>query len=333
MLRDVLSENKKPIVSLVDTSHFPDLEPLAAQRLQGLATIKIVNERVGLELGRALSDSDAAIVDYSTQMSAEVISELKQCKLIVTVSVGYDNINLQQATMKGISASNVPGYCTEEVADHTIALLLAVTRNIFTMKESVQEGKWDELAGGQVPRLRGRTLGIIGLGRIGIAVALRAKALGLEVIVYDPYLPTGRDKSIGVKSVEFDTLIRTCDIFTIHCPLTEETRHMLGRNEFQAMKNGVYIINTGRGPVIDSQALLEALQSGKVVRAGLDVFENEPPNPDHPILKMKQVLVTPHAGFLSMESSYDRISMALDEVIRLLHHERLRNVVPAKKID
>lgn len=324
-----MSEKEKPVVSLVDTSHFPGIERLAEQRLRDLATIEIVNDRVDRELGRALNESLAVMVDSSTQVSSAVISELKKCKLIVTISVGYNNIDLHAASEHGISASHVPGYCTEEVADHTLGLLIAVTRNIFVLKDSVHEGKWDENVGGRVPRLRGRTLGIVGLGRIGTAVALRAKALGLEVIAYDPYLPTGRDKSVGVKSVELDTLIRNSDIISIHCPLTNESQHIIGTREFQTAKDGVYVINTSRGGVIDDTALVEALRSGKVAGAGLDVLEHEPPNPDHPLLKMRQVLITPHAGFLSVEAATDRISMAVDEVARLLRHQRLRNRVNA----
>jgi phosphoglycerate dehydrogenase-like enzyme len=269
------------------------------------------------------------IVDYSTRVSSEVITELAKCELVVTVSVGYDNIDLQEAGRRGISVSNVPGYCTEEVADHTIGLLIAVTRNIFTLRESVLDGKWDELAGGPIPRLRGRTLGIIGLGRIGTAVALRAKALGLNVITYDPYIPTGRDTSVGVRSVELETLLRESDMISIHCPLTDETLHMIGAKEFEVMKDNVYIINTGRGAVIDNKALAETLRSGKVAGAGLDVLEHEPPARDEPLLKMKTVLITPHAGFMSVESAADRIRMAVDEVVRLLRHQHLRNVVNA----
>jgi len=324
-----LSEREKPVVSLVDTSHFPDLVPLAAQRLRNLATTELVNDRVGRELGRAANNSLAMVVDYSTRVSSEVITELAKCELVVTVSVGYDNIDLQEAGRRGISVSNVPGYCTEEVADHTIGLLIAVTRNIFTLRESVLDGKWDELAGGPIPRLRGRTLGIIGLGRIGTAVALRAKALGLSVITYDPYIPTGKDTSVGVRSVELEPLLKDSDMISIHCPLTDETLHMIGAKEFEMMKDNVYIINTGRGAVIDNNALADALRSGKVAGAGLDVLEHEPPAPDDPLLKMKKVLITPHAGFMSAESAADRIGMAVDEVVRLLRHQHLRNVVNA----
>jgi D-3-phosphoglycerate dehydrogenase len=324
-----LPEKETPTVSLVDTSHFPDLEPLASQRLLNMAKIEVVNERVGRELGRAARNSIAMLVDSSTRVTPEVIAELAECKLIVTVSVGYDNIDLQEAARRGISVSNVPGYCTEEVADHTIGLLIVVTRNIFTLKKSVYDGKWDELAGGPIPRIRGMTLGIIGLGRIGTAVALRAKALGLNVIAYDPYIPNGRDTAVGVRCVELEALLKDSDIVSIHTPLTSETFHMIGAKQLEAMKDNVYIINTGRGPVIDNKALADALRSGKVAAAGLDVLEHEPPALDEPLLAMKQVVVTPHAGFMSLESAADRIGMAVDEVVRLLRHQHLRNTVNA----
>jgi D-3-phosphoglycerate dehydrogenase len=253
---------------------------------------------------------------------------MKNCKIIVAASVGFDHIDLNAAGRKGIYVSNVPGYCAEEVADHTIGLLLAVARKIFVLNNITRSGKWDDWEAAEpVYRLRGRTLGIIGLGRIGMAVALRAKAFGLNVIALDPYIPIGRDTALGVKSVSFDILLHDSDVISIHVPLTDETHHMIRSREFERMKTGVFIINTSRGAVMDHDALVNGLRSGKVAGAGIDVFEKEPPATDDPLLKMDNVVTTPHTGFLSVESQRDRQSMAVDEVRRILKNEQPRSVV------
>ena len=323
-----MTHEDKSIVFLVHTIHLPDLEQIAKEKLQDLAVVKTVQDETGKDLGRVLRDTSAIIIDADTNISMEVIEEMKRCRIIVTASVGFDHIDLKSASSRGVYVSNVPGYCAEEVADHTIGLMIAVTRKILVLNKSTRAGKWDDWEAAEpVFRLRGRTLGIVGLGRIGTAVALRAKAHGLEVITYDPYIPIGRDASLGVKSVDFDSLLRQSEIISMHVPLTDETRHMIGRREFEKMKHGVFVINTARGAVIDTKALVDALKSGKVGGAGLDVFEKEPPDPNDPLLRMDTVFVTPHTGFLSVESQRDRQSMAVDEVMRVLRNERPRSVV------
>lgn len=318
----------KPIVYLVHAIHLPDLEEIAKEELRDLAIVKTAETETGRELGRVLDDAVAVIIDADTIISPEVVAEMKKCRIVVTASVGFDHIDLDAASRRGIYVSNVPGYCAEEVADHTIGLLLAITRKMFILNKATRTGKWDDWEAAEpVYRLRGRTLGIIGLGRVGTAVALRAKALGLNVIVYDPYVPVGRDASLGVKGVDLDILIRDSDIISFHVPLTDETRHMIGTKEFEKMKPGVFIINTARGAVIDQRALATALQSRKVAGAGIDVFEKEPPDPDDPLLMMDTVIATPHTGFLSVESQRDRQTMAVDEVRRILRNEHPRSAL------
>ncbi len=324
----IMQHEDRAIVFLVHTIHLPDLEQIAKEKLRGLAVVKTAQNESGKELGRELRDATAVIIDSDTNISQGVIEEMKRCKIIVTASVGFDHIDLKAASGKGIYVSNVPGYCAEEVADHTIGLMIAVTRKILILNKSTRAGKWDDWQAAEpVYRLRDRTLGIIGLGRIGTAVSLRAKALGLTVIAYDPYIPIGRDSSIGVKSVKFDSLLRESDIISMHAPLTEETRHMIGSTEFEKMKHGVFIINTARGALIDPKALVDSLRSGKVAGAGLDVFEKEPPDLDDPFFRMDTVVVTPHTGFLSVESQRDRQTMAVDEVERVLRNERPRSTL------
>ena len=323
-----MRQEAKSIVFLVHTIHLPDLEQIAKERLRDLAVVKTVQNETGKELGRLLRDAVAVIIDADTIISPDVIEEMKKCRIIVTASVGFDHIDLKAASSRGIYVSNVPGYCPEDVADHTVGLMIAVTRKILILNKSTRAGNWDDWhAAEPVFRLRGRTLGILGLGRVGTAVALRAKAIGLNVIVYDPYIPIGRDASLGVKSVDFDSLLRESDIISIHVPLTDETRHMIGSREFEKMKNGVFIINTARGAVIDPKALVKSLDSGRVAGAGLDVFEKEPPDQDDPLLRIDTVVVTPHTGFLSVESQRDRQTMAVDEVERILRDERPRSAL------
>lgn len=266
------------------------------------------------------------MIDADTQMTEDVISQMEKCKIIVTVSVGFDHVDLKAAAKRRIYVSNVPGYCAEEVADHTIGLMLAITRKMFLLDKTTRSGKWDDWQAAEpVYRLRGRTLGIVGLGRIGTAVALRAKAFGLTVIAYDPYLPIGRDVALGVKSVDLNALLRESDIISLHAPLTDETLHMIGSKEFEKMRTGVFIINTARGVIVHHDAFVNALMSGKVAGAALDVFEKEPPETNDPLLNMDNVIVTPHTGFLSVESQHDRQTMAVDEVKRILRNERPRS--------
>jgi len=323
-----MQDQDKAIVFLVHPIHLPDLEQIATEKLRELAVVKTAQYESGKELGQELRDATAVIIDADTNITQSVIEEMKRCKIIITASVGFDHIDLKAASSKGIYVSNVPGYCAEEVADHTIGLMIAVTRKILILNKSTRAGKWDDWQAAEpVFRLRDRTLGIVGLGRIGTAVSLRAKALGLRVIAYDPYIPIGRDTSVGVKSVQFDVLLRESDIISMHAPLTDETRHMVGSREIEKMKQGVFIINTARGALIDPKALVDALNSGKVAGAGLDVFEKEPPDQDDPFLRMDTVVVTPHTGFLSTESQRDRRTMAVDEVERILRNERPRSAL------
>jgi len=317
-----------PVVYLVRTIHLPDLEQIANDELRGLATVKTEQEKTGKELGRTLRDATAVIIDVDTNITKDVINEMEKCKIIIAASEGFDHVDLQAASKKRIYVSNIPGYCAEEVADHTIGLLLTITRKIQILDKTTKDGKWDDWQAAEpVYRLRGRTLGIMGLGRIGTAVSLRAKALGLNVIAYDPYIPIGMDEALGVKAVNFDKLIRDSDILSLHAPLTQETQHMFCSREFEGMKTGVFIINTSRGAIIDHDAFVNALTSGKVAGAGLDVFEKEPPDPSDPLLKMDNVIVTPHTGFLSVESQHDRQAMSVDEVKRILMNERPRSAV------
>jgi len=322
---------RKSNLTLVDTGRSQELEGMARQMLSELVNIRTVNGKIGVELGLALREADVVIISSRTKLTAEVLDEMESCQLIVTTSVGFENVDVETTSSRHIRVANVPNYCIEEVADHTLGLLLALTRKIRLLNKLVEDGRWDQYSSvGQIPRLRGSILGIVGLGRIGTAVAIRAKVLGMEVLVYDPYVPPGKDRSIGVASVDFDSLLRRSDVISMHVPLTNETRHMISTQEFLRMKTGIFLVNTARGAVVDLKALVDALNSGKVAGAGLDVFEKEPPDPNDPLLHMHQVIVTPHTAYLSTSSELDRQEMSVAEVGRFLRKERLRNLVDMK---
>jgi D-3-phosphoglycerate dehydrogenase len=317
-----------PIVYLVRTTHLPNLEQIANEKLHDDAIIKTEQVKSGKELGRTLRNAFAVIVDIDTNLTAAVIDEMEKCKLIVAASGGYDHIDLEAAGRRRIFVSYVPGYCTEEVADHTIALMLAATRKILILDKTTRSGNWDDWREAEpVNRMRGRTLGILGLGRIGTAVVLRARAFGLRMIAYDPYIPIGLDVALGVDAVDFESLLRRSDILSIHAPLTKETHHMISTHEFEKMKDGVFIINTARGAIIDHEAFVTALRTKKVAGAGIDAFEKEPPDTSDPILTMDNVIVTPHTAFLSVQSQLDRQTMAVDEVRRILCNQPPRSAM------
>jgi len=278
------------------------------------------------ELGTLLSHADAVTCETTTELTAAVIDRMTNCKIIATLSIGYDHIDLRAASRKQIYVCCVPNYCVEEVADHTLGLTLGVTRKIYQLNKNLDSRRWEEYQSvGAVHRLRGRTLGLIGVGKIGRAVAERAKAFGLQVIAFDPYLPP--NSLSGIRLVPLRELLHEADIISIHSALTHETKGMLSTREFQELKDGVFIVNCARGAIIDTRALVQAIRSGKVAGVGLDVFEKEPPDPDEPLLHMNEVLVTPHTAFLSVEAELDRQRTPIEEIARAWNGEKPRGVV------
>jgi D-3-phosphoglycerate dehydrogenase len=321
-------QSKRKLV-LCDTIFSPQLEQLARDGLRAW-NLEIVNlwraPKDHKELGELLSDADAVACDPVTEIAADVIDKMKNCKIVVTLSTGYDHIALEAASKKGIYVCCVPNYCVEEVADHALALLLAVSRKIQRLHNNIELGKWEDYQGvGPVHRLRGRTLGLIGVGKIGKSVAERAKAFGLRVVAFDPYVPAASLPDITLMGL--DDVLHNADIISIHSALTNETRGMISSKQFKEMKDGVFIINCARGAVIDAKALVEAIRNGKVEGAGLDVFEKEPPNPDEELLHMDEVFVTPHTAYVSVEADYDRQQIPVEEIDRAWKGEKPKGAV------
>lgn len=265
-------------------------------------------------LRAALVEADGIVIRSGTQLTAEILKDQPRLKVIVRAGVGVDNIDVPSATRQGIVVMNTPGGNTVSTAEHTMALILALSRNVGPANASMKAGKWDrnKFTGTQ---LGGKTLGIVGLGRVGLAVAKRALGFDMTVVGFDPFLSAERAQDLGVESVaRLDDLWSKCDYITLHTPLSAETRHLVGAREIGMMKPSVRLINCARGGLIDEAALLDALNSGKVAGAAIDAFDPEPPPADHPLVLHPKVLVTPHLGASTEEA---QISVAV-EAARLL---------------
>ncbi|MBO0588564.1 C-terminal binding protein [Sporosarcina sp. E16_8] len=246
-------------------------------------------------------DADALISQYAP-ISRRVIESLEKCKVIARYGVGFNTIDIDAATEMGIMVGNVTDYCLDEVSDHTIALLLSSARKITKLNNAVKSGTWDFNVGIPIFRLRGRTLGLVGFGNIPQMVAKKAQAFGLTVIAYDPFVSEVIAHEMDVKLVTLEELCKQSDYVSIHVPLNKHTEGMISYDQFNKMKKEAFIINTSRGPIIDEKALINALVEEKIAGAGLDVLEVEPIDPNNPLLKMDNVIITPHGAFYSDEA-------------------------------
>jgi D-3-phosphoglycerate dehydrogenase len=238
-------------------------------------------------------------------LTQETMPALERCRCIVRLGTGYDNVDAAAATGQGILVCNTPTYCVEDVADHALALLMSAVRHVARQDRWIREGSWDRTGARPARRMRGCTLGLVGLGRIGSALARKVGGFGMTLLAYDPYLDAEAAARHGVQKVELDELLRRADFISMHCPLTEETHHLLSHREFGLMKEGVFLVNTSRGPLVDEAALVESLRAGKVWGAGLDVFEQEPLPLNSPLRTFNNVTFTPHVGANSEESVGD----------------------------
>lgn len=231
-----------------------------------------------------------------------VIAAAKKCQVIARYGIGIDNIDVETATEQGIVVTNVPAYCMDEVSDHAMGLLLACARKISRFDRAVRGGVWERNIGPEMYRIRGKTLGIVGFGRIGQAIIPKAKPFGLTINVCSPRTDPKRIQQQGAQKVTFQELLATSDFITIHAPLTQETQCMFSDAEFRAMKPTAFLINTARGGIVDTAALTKALQNGNIAGAGLDVLETEPPESDTELLTLENAVVTPHAAFVSKDA-------------------------------
>ena len=284
--------------------------------------------------------SHAMVTGLSMPIDAAVVQKLKACKIIARLGVGYDLIDIEAAGAKGIAVCNVPDYGTNEVADHALALLLSLTRGISqyteTYRDSGQDG-WDYKITPVMTRMVGKRFGVVGLGRIGTAAAMRAKGFGMNVIAYDPFVAHGQELALQIaRAASLEDLLASADFISIHTPLTEETNHLIDAVAVSKMKTGVILVNTARGGICDLDAIYSGLRAGKIGAAGLDVFEQEPPNDNHPLISAWRAreswiegrfVATPHSAFYSPTSSRELREKAIMTCIDHLKTGELRNCV------
>ena len=307
--------------------------------LGDIADVAMLDAHGEADLVGRIEDADAVMLYHNIAVTRATIARLRNCKLIVRCGVGYDNVDHRFARERGIPVANVPDYGTEEVADSAIGMMLALTRgiNFFNNRLRRKEGPWNHMPAAPLWRLRGRVFAVLGLGRIGSAAALRARALGMDVAFYDPYKADGYDKALGVRRVEkLDDLLRQAFVLSVHCPLTPETRHLVDARALALLPDGSYLVNTARGAVVDATAVPAAVRSGKLAGAAIDVLPDEPPPDDHPLLRAwrdpadachDRVIINPHAAFYAEEGLLDMRVKGASACRRALLGEPLRNVV------
>ena len=316
-------------------------EPLDIEReiLGDLAEVSALGAQREPELVGKIEDADVIVMYHLLSIGRSTIERLKHCRFIVRGGVGFDNVDRVAAREVGIDVANVPDYGTEDVADTAIAMMATLTRGVHVLNNRLQrgEGPWHYSQVVPIWRLRGRVFGVVGIGRIGTAAALRAKALGMEVVFYDPYAPQGMDKALGLRRVDsLEELLRQAHVLSVHCPLSTETRNLIGAKALSLMKPGSFLINTARGGIVHPLAVLDALSSGHLAGAGLDVLPEEPPSDESPLLQAwrdpshvahDRLILNPHAAFYTEEGLADMRIKSSRNVLRVLRGEKPWNLV------
>ncbi len=281
------------------------------------------------ELISACCDADALLVQYAN-ITRQVIANLKKCKIIVRYGVGVDSIDTQAATEHGIYVANIPDYGLEDVADHTMALLLAAARKLVYLHQKVINGEWDYTTSKPLFRLRGKTLGLLAFGNIARMVALKAKAFGINVQACDPHIDKDIATEYDVKLIDFDTMIKTSDFISIHAPVTPATYNLFNMNIFKQMKPNCILVNTARGALINESDLVEALEKKYIAGAALDVTHPEPIKADSKLKKLDNVIITPHTAWYTEEAQKSLQIQASQEVVRVLTGNLPLNLVNKK---
>ena len=312
---------------LVTDYVWPSVEPERAVLAEAGADLIVAPDSGEDTLTSLARDVDGILTCFA-QVTDRVLREAERCVVVGRFGVGVDNIAVETATELGIAVTYVPDYCVDEVSDHVMALLLAWNRRIALFDRSVKSTGWDSVPlTMRMMRLRGKKLGIIGFGRIGRQVCSKALAFGFEVLAQDPYVSSDVAIQYGAKMVEISTLLRESDFVTIHSPLIPATRNLIGAAELGMMKPTAFLINAARGPLIDEKALYDALKSGGIAGAGLDVLVESSPPADHPLFKLENVLVTPHVAFFSQEAVLELEERGAGEVARVLQGRMPDNLV------
>jgi D-3-phosphoglycerate dehydrogenase len=291
------------------------------------ATIEILDEKTEAAVTKAVQGAEAIIVDAQTPVTAAVLNSTSSLRVVGRAGIGVDNIDLDAAVANDITVVNVPTYSLEEVSTHALSLLLACVRAVPQHDQAIKAGTWDWQQEQSLYRMADRTLGLVGFGNISRRLASKLRTFGVEVIATDPYVSEARMRDYGVEKVSFEALLDRVEYCSIHVPLYEETRHLFSTAEFERLSEESIVVNTSRGGVIDEAALVEALSSGEIARAGLDVLESEPPAADSPLLDRDDVVLTPHTGWYSEESRDDLSKGVAEGVAAVLQGEEPDNAV------
>jgi D-3-phosphoglycerate dehydrogenase len=310
------------------TDHvWPSTDPERAVLEAGGAQVVVAPDGEEATLVEMARDADAIMTCFA-QVTENVVRAAEQCVVIGRFGVGVDNIAVNTATELGIAVTYVPDYCVDEVSDHVMALLHAWNRKITLFDRSVKEHGWgSQPLTMRMMRLRGKTIGIVGFGRIGQAVATKARAFGMNILATDPWVPSETVASAGGELADLATLLQKSDFVTLHAPLTENTHNLIGRAELEMMKPEAFLINAARGPLIDEIALYNALENRAIAGAGLDVMVDSVPPHDHPLLSLDNIIITPHVAFFSQESTLELEQRAAAEVVSVIHGRMPDNLV------
>jgi D-3-phosphoglycerate dehydrogenase / 2-oxoglutarate reductase len=311
---------------VVLTDYVWDSLDVERRTLEGVAELVPLKTRRPEEFLDEAADCDALLNTYAGPITAEVMARMPRCRIIARYGIGVDTIDLDAATQAGIIVTNNPTYCIEEVAEHTMALLLACARKVVYYDRLVRNGRWEVPPGKPLFRVAGSTLGLIGYGNIARQVALRAAAFGMRVLYADPYVPQGRSDTPGM-AVPLDTLFAESDFVSLHPPLTAHTRGMLGEAALSKMKRTAWLVNCARGPIVDSDALVRALDAGEIAGAALDTTDPEPLPESHPLRGRENVIINPHVAWYSEQAMAGLQAGAPAEVRRVLTGEWPINVV------
>jgi D-3-phosphoglycerate dehydrogenase / 2-oxoglutarate reductase len=310
----------RPLIAVTD-SPFPSLDPAKAALARIDPELRVANSTSADDILAVARDADAILVTYA-KLPGELLRQLRRCKAIGRFGLGVDNIDIAAAAELGITVTYVPDYCMQEVSDHAMALLLALARKVPQSNALVQAGRWDMPAVVPIHRLAGRVLGLVGFGNIPRALAPKAKAFGLRVVVHDPYVSQHALAAAGVEGMSFDRLLEISDFVSIHAPLLPATRGLFNAEVFRKMKQGACLINTARGPLVDEDALLAALDSGRLAGAALDVVAVEPLPKQSRLIGRDNVVLTPHTGFYSVEALNELQTKCAADVARVLSGEK-----------
>jgi len=319
-----------PHIAIIDWRTAPqgDAESVIEKTIIGHA-VKVTRHLcdTDADLDDEIATADAIIIWHNMQLTAAGIARLKNCRAIIRNGVGFDSVDVAAARERNIAVCNVPDYGTEEVADHAIALTMALCRQIIPLDQEAKQLGWNIKISPKLRRLSTLTFGIVGLGRIGTATALRARALGFRVIFHDPYLPNGADKAIGIKRARtLDELLAQTDVLSLHCPLNAETKHLIAERELSLLKPGAFVVNTARGAIIKKGAILAALRESRIAGAGLDVIEDEPLRTSGEA-STPNLIATCHAAFCSVESKIEMRSTSARIALAAVTSQPLENVV------